>query len=77
MAISLIFEWIVSVADSIVYAIVIFFLIIFVLITSLFEDENSIYCESFDSPMQLCEPSDNDLPKRHLVFYISSKRAII
>ena len=55
MQISLIFEWLVSVADSIVYAIVIFFLIIFVLITSLFEDENSIYCESFDSPMQLCE----------------------
>ena len=63
MQISLIFEWLVSVADSIVYAIVIFFLIIFVLITSLFEDENSIYCESFDSPMQLCETSDNDLPK--------------
>ena len=77
MQISLIFEWLVSVADSIVYAIVIFFLIIFVLITSLFEDENSIYCESFDSPMQLCETSDNDLPKRQLVFYISSKRAII
>ena len=63
MQISLIFEWLVSVADSIVYAIVIFFLIIFVLIISLFEDENSIYCESFDSPMQLCETSDNDLPK--------------
>ena len=63
MQISLIFEWLVSVADSIIYAIVIFFLIIFVLITSLFEDENSIYCESFDSPMQLCETSDNDLPK--------------
>ena len=63
MRISLIFEWLVSVADSIVYAIVIFFLIIFVLIISLFEDENSIYCESFDSPMQLCETSDNDLPK--------------
>ena len=63
MQISLIFEWLVSVADSIVYVIVIFFLIIFVLITSLFEDENSIYCESFDSPMQLCETSDNDLPK--------------
>ena len=63
MQISSIFEWLVSVADSIVYAIVIFFLIIFVLITSLFEDENSIYCESFDSPMQLCETSDNDLPK--------------
>ncbi len=63
MQISLIFEWLVSVADSIVYAIVIFFLIIFVLITSLFEDENSIYCESFDSPMQLCETSNNDLPK--------------
>ena len=63
MRISLIFEWLVSVADSIVYAIVIFFLIIFVLITSLFEDESSIYCESFDSPMQLCETSDNDLPK--------------
>ena len=63
MQISLIFEWLVSVADSIVYAIVIFFLIIFVLITSLFEDENSIYCESFDSPMQLCETSDDDLPK--------------
>ena len=63
MQISLIFEWLVSVADSIVYAIVIFFLIIFVLITSLFEDENSIYCESFDSPMQLCETSDNDLLK--------------
>ena len=63
MQISLIFEWLVSVADSIVYAIVIFFLIIFVLITSLFEDENSIYCESFDSPMHLCETSDNDLPK--------------
>jgi hypothetical protein len=63
MRISLIFEWLVSVADSIVYAIVIFFLIIFVLITSLFEDENFIYCESFDSPMQLCETSDNDLPK--------------
>ena len=77
MQISLIFEWLVSVADSIIYVIVIFFLIIFVLITSLFEDENSIYCESFDSPMQLCETSDNDLPKRHLVFYISSKRAII
>ena len=63
MQISLIFEWLVSVADSIIYVIVIFFLIIFVLITSLFEDENSIYCESFDSPMQLCETSDNDLPK--------------
>ena len=63
MQISLIFEWLVSVADSIVYVIVIFFLIIFVLITSLFEDENSIYCESFDSPMQLCETSDDDLPK--------------
>ena len=63
MQISLIFEWLVSVADSIIYAIVIFFLIIFVLITSLFEDENSIYCESFDSPMQLCETSNNDLPK--------------
>ena len=63
MQISLIFEWLVSVADSIVYVIVIFFLIIFVLITSLFEDENSIYCESFDSPMQLCETSDNDLTK--------------
>ena len=63
MQISLIFEWLVSVADSIVYAIVIFFLIIFVLITSLFEDESSIYCESFDSPMQLCETSDDDLPK--------------
>ena len=63
MQISLIIEWLVSVSDSIVYAIVIFFLIIFVLITSLFEDENSIYCESFDSPMQLCETSDNDLPK--------------
>ena len=63
MQISLIFEWLVSVSDSIVYVIVIFVLIIFVLITSLFEDENSIYCESFDSPMQLCETSDNDLPK--------------
>jgi hypothetical protein len=63
MQISLIFEWLVSVADSIIYVIVIFFLIIFVLITSLFEDENSIYCESFDSPMQLCETSNNDLPK--------------
>ena len=63
MQISLIFEWLVSVADSIIYAIVIFVLIIFVLITSLFEDENSIYCESFDSPMQLCETSNNDLPK--------------
>ena len=63
MQISLIFEWLVSVADSIIYVIVIFVLIIFVLITSLFEDENSIYCESFDSPMQLCETSDNDLPK--------------
>jgi hypothetical protein len=63
MQISLIFEWLVSVSDSIVYVIVIFVLIIFVLITSLFEDENSIYCESFDSPMQLCETSDDDLPK--------------
>ena len=62
MQISLIFEWLVSVADSIIYVIVIFFLIIFVLITSLFEDENSIYCESFDSPMLLCETSDSDLP---------------
>ena len=67
MQISLIFEWLVSVADSIVYAVLVFILIIItvpgLLITSLFEDENSIYCVSFDSPMQLCETSDNDLPK--------------
>jgi len=67
MQISLIFEWLVSVADSIIYAILVFILIIIAVllffITSLFEDENSIYCESFDSPMHLCETSDNDLPK--------------
>ena len=66
MQISLIFEWLVSVADSIIYAILVFILIIItvllLLITSLFEDENSIYCESFDSPMLLCETSDSDLP---------------
>ena len=35
--------------------ITLFFLIIFVLITSLFEDENSIYCETFDTGIELCE----------------------
>ena len=60
-------EWFVSIADSIVAFVITFvalimaFLIIFT--TSFFEDENSIYCETFDSPMELCEPSDNDLPK--------------
>ena len=43
MQISLIFEWLVSVADSIVYAILVFILIIItvllLLITSLFEDD--------------------------------------
>ena len=57
MQISLIFEWLVSVADSIIYVIVIFFLIIFVLITSLFEDENGqhLYCETSDAGVELCE----------------------
>jgi hypothetical protein len=43
MQISLIFEWLVSVADSIVYAVLVFILIIItvpgLLITSLFEDD--------------------------------------
>ena len=67
MQISLIFEWLVSVADLIIVVVLTFILIIIVVllffISSFFEDENSIYCESFDSPMQLCETSDNDLPK--------------
>ena len=59
-------EWLLSTADLIIafifsfILIVIAFLILF--IGSLFEDENSIYCESLDSPMELCEPSDNHLP---------------
>ena len=60
-------EWLVSTADSIVAFVVTFVVLIIaflmLLIGSLFEDENSIYCETFDSPMELCEPSGNDLPK--------------
>ena len=60
-------EWLVSSADSIVAFVVTFVVLIIaffmLLIGSLFEDENSIYCETFDSPMELCEPSDNILPK--------------
>ena len=60
-------EWLVSTADSIVAFVVTFVVLIIaflmLLIGSLFEDENSIYCETFDSPMELCEPSANDLSK--------------
>ena len=59
-------EWLVYTADSIVAFVVTFIVLIIaflmLLIGSLFEDENSIYCETFDSPMELCESSENDLP---------------
>jgi len=55
-------EWLLSMADSIIspifhfIAYIVLFLIVFT--TSFFEDENSIYCESFDNPMVLCENNE-------------------
>ena len=55
-------EWLVSISDSIIafvftfVALIIAFLML--LIGSLFEDENSIYCESLDSPWELCESNE-------------------
>jgi hypothetical protein len=56
-----IFEWLVSVADSIIHAVLSFFIIILMLFTftmaSLFEDENGqhLYCETSDTGIESCE----------------------
>ena len=53
--------WLVSIADSIIHAVLSFFIIIFMLFTftmaSLFEDENGqlLYCETSDTGVELCE----------------------
>ena len=53
--------WLVSIADSIIHAVLSFFIIIFMLFTftmaSLFEDENGqlLYCETSDTGVESCE----------------------
>ena len=53
--------WLVSIADSIIHAVLSFFIIIFMLFTftmaSLFEDENEqhLYCETSDTGVESCE----------------------
>ena len=53
--------WLVSIADSIIHAVLSFFIIIFMLFTftmaSLFEDENGqhLYCETSDTGIESCE----------------------
>ena len=53
--------WLVSIADSIIHAVLSFFIIIFMLFTfamaDILQDENGqlLYCETSDTGVELCE----------------------
>ena len=58
---SLVFEWLVSVADVIVFGVLYFFTIILMVFTfamaDILQDENGqhLYCETSDAGVELCE----------------------